>query len=408
LEPKIEFQEADQRYIDLKQRYDNGDLSTEEFRAQLEQTMVQDAEGRWWAKHRETGEWNYFDGGAWIRDTPPGYEEIATETANSESPEPPLKHGEDRQRVRPWNLAIGLIGVVLVSMVVYLVATSIGGAETVKVPDVAGKPRNEAEKILASNGFRANAQMMKSAKEDAGKVIKQSPSDGEAKKGSTVTIEVGETTGSEEKNPPEQASNQRSGYNLIEDPTGNLTVEVPKDWNIWTGADSEPEGASNTWSYYAGDYILSSITVARSLEAWMQGSGVEQGSGAYIVASRTLAQQYTDDELIYSLLYKNKDINCTPGPSKDFERPPYSGKLQTWYDCGGVDNTSLVVVAAPEGRECVVVLGTNIAPEADDTDREAIRHILDTFEVDCGGIAGAKTRARSVEFASVNGSISPS
>ena len=43
--------------------------------------------------------------------------------------------------------------------------------------------------------------------------------------------------------------------------------------------------------------------------------------------------------------------------------------------------TSFTVAAAPEGRECVVVLGAKVASEAD---RKAIEHILDTFEVDCG------------------------
>lgn len=34
--------------------------------------MVQDEEGRWWARSRETGEWHYRDGEAWIPATPPG------------------------------------------------------------------------------------------------------------------------------------------------------------------------------------------------------------------------------------------------------------------------------------------------------------------------------------------------
>ena len=54
----MDFREVDRRYADLKQQYDNGSLSHEEFGAQLKQMMVQDDEGRWWAKSYEAGEWH--------------------------------------------------------------------------------------------------------------------------------------------------------------------------------------------------------------------------------------------------------------------------------------------------------------------------------------------------------------
>jgi hypothetical protein len=66
----MDFQEADRRFPALKQQYDNGDLSDDEYRAQLEQLAVQDAEGRWWVKHRDTGAWHYQDGDSWVQSTP--------------------------------------------------------------------------------------------------------------------------------------------------------------------------------------------------------------------------------------------------------------------------------------------------------------------------------------------------
>jgi hypothetical protein len=39
------------------------------------------------------------------------------------------------------------------------------------------------------------------------------------------------------------------------------------------------------------------------------------------------------------------------------------------------------VAAAPQGRECVVVLNARISDEGD---RKAIEHLIDTFKVDCG------------------------
>lgn len=68
----MEFGEADRRYADLKRRYDTGNIGDEEFDAQLEQMMVY-ADGRWWAKSRETGEWHYDDNGTWVKGTPADY-----------------------------------------------------------------------------------------------------------------------------------------------------------------------------------------------------------------------------------------------------------------------------------------------------------------------------------------------
>jgi hypothetical protein len=65
------FVEANRRYADLKQQYENGDMSLPEFRLLLEQIMVQDEEGRWWAKHVVTGEWHYYNGDVWVKATPP-------------------------------------------------------------------------------------------------------------------------------------------------------------------------------------------------------------------------------------------------------------------------------------------------------------------------------------------------
>jgi hypothetical protein len=87
----VDFREVDRRYIDLKRQYDNGDLSAEEFDAQLEQMMVQDDEGRWWAKSRQTGIWHYYDGSTWVRGTPPDYETSTIRGRPPEQDPPPVQ-----------------------------------------------------------------------------------------------------------------------------------------------------------------------------------------------------------------------------------------------------------------------------------------------------------------------------
>ena len=68
---RINFDEADRRYAELKRRYDAGEVSDEGFDEQRRSLMVRDEKGRWWAKSRKTGEWHYYDGNVWVNATPP-------------------------------------------------------------------------------------------------------------------------------------------------------------------------------------------------------------------------------------------------------------------------------------------------------------------------------------------------
>ncbi|QIN82046.1 DUF4352 domain-containing protein [Rubrobacter tropicus] len=215
-----------------------------------------------------------------------------------------------------------------------------------------------------------------------------------------------------EKEEPPPATSVRTGYSVVEDPSGSLSVEVPSSWSSETGADSEKQGGEGSYSYHAGEYLTSSITTARSLDAWygdLPGSG--QGSGAYLVASEALARQYTDDELIYSLLHDDKAAECAEGPARDLDRAPYSGKVQAWFDCNGADNAHYVFAAAPAGRACVVAGVAKIAPGAAEADQEAVEHIIDSFEVDCGVLPPAEpleSQATASPSASASGSASAS
>lgn len=68
----MNFADVDRRYAELWQMYQTGALSAEQFDQQLHAMMIQDDQGRWWAKARESGEWHYFDQttGAWARAAP--------------------------------------------------------------------------------------------------------------------------------------------------------------------------------------------------------------------------------------------------------------------------------------------------------------------------------------------------
>jgi hypothetical protein len=130
----------------------------------------------------------------------------------------------------------------------------------------------------------------------------------------------------------------------------------------------------------------SRTTTASSLNNWYAG----EASGAYLATSSALTQ-HTDYELTHCLLHAQKADNCAAGPYEDLDRSGYSGKIQTWYDCGGQKATPFSVAAAPKGYECVVMLAARISEEAD---REAIEHLIDSFEVDCGRVTSGPLAAR--------------
>ena len=385
-EREVDFREADRRYAELTRQRDAGSISDEEFDAQRQQLMVRDDEGRWWAKSRKTGEWNYRDGDTWVRGTPPGYQEVVpeptTDSSPGRTPSPPHPRGvengkDERQRGLPWvPVATGLVGLfalVGIGIIFWIVAPylwsdeddAVPEAATVALPDVVGMSQDEAEENLRDAGFEAEAETQESSEEDKGMVMVQSPSAGaEAEENSTVAITVGEGR-------PAAAP----GYVLVENDSGNLSMEVPSGWSEHsTGADGTFEGADVD----AGEGVGPAITASTDIETFESTGEVP---GAYILASRSLAREYDEDQLATSGF--NERTNCDVVAREDVDRRPYSGRLVTW-NCSTNGSTSYTLAAAPEGRECAVMLQITAYSEAD---RESAKHILDTFEVDCGRVA---------------------
>jgi hypothetical protein len=121
---KVDFQEAERRYADLKRQFDAGTIGVDDFNAERQRLMVQDDEGRWWAKNPNNDEWNYYDGSAWVPGTPPDYQEATPEPINSaeQTPSPSHPEGVDnrengRQTVLPWMpaglAAMAVVGIAL-------------------------------------------------------------------------------------------------------------------------------------------------------------------------------------------------------------------------------------------------------------------------------------------------------
>jgi hypothetical protein len=225
---EVSFQEADRRYAELARDRDAGNISEEEFDAQRRQLMVRDDEGRRWAKIGKSGEWHYRNGGAWVRDTPPGYEEAIPEPVTEGSPSqapsylPPdaVEDGEDRRRKMPlWIPAAGLGGIALVGIVLVF---------WVFVPYLRGEP------AASMQGETMSVKQSQSAPSMQGE---PAPADGSA----FDAVFIHRAT-------PENIS-QNSTYldNPLTNGDPNVILYVTQNWNPGGGAGTYNEHPIGVW-----------------------------------------------------------------------------------------------------------------------------------------------------------------
>ena len=320
-EREIDFREADRRYAEFKRQLDAGTISDEEFDAQRRRLMMQDDEGRWWAKSRKTGEWNYHDGSAWVPGIPPGYQ-LPAESALD--PQSQLEQGER-------------------------LPSSQTTPDSALVQDQGrGKQRRRIRRrvTLAVAGVVGMAVL--------------------------AGIGVIAITG--------KGPEPETGYDLIKDDSGALSVEAPHEWKELITTDSEGE-KGKSWSSFLGENAGPSITAVNDIDLWRSGSKPHRGM--YVAASKKLAQEYTDDKLV-ALGPNDYSSSCEAGTTQDFDRPPYSGKMLEWKNCGGIaGHEATTVSAASKGRECVVVLEIGGYLQGYEED---VQHVLDTFQADCSKI----------------------
>ena len=80
----MDFAQVETKFKELKEKYDAGAITEDEFKAQLEELMIQDEEGKWWIIGYETGQWYYHDGEKWVRAEPPKPAPVAPTTPTVE------------------------------------------------------------------------------------------------------------------------------------------------------------------------------------------------------------------------------------------------------------------------------------------------------------------------------------
>jgi hypothetical protein len=69
---EMDFRAVEEKVKRLRAQFAAGELPEAAFKAQLEELMIQDAEGHWWTLGYETGQWYCHDGEKWVARHPPG------------------------------------------------------------------------------------------------------------------------------------------------------------------------------------------------------------------------------------------------------------------------------------------------------------------------------------------------
>ncbi len=82
--------EIEQRGAELREKFDRGAISEEEFRTGIVGLRFQDASRRWWMLGAQSAKWYMFDGTRWVPGTPPDIQ-VQLPSALPESPPPQTK-----------------------------------------------------------------------------------------------------------------------------------------------------------------------------------------------------------------------------------------------------------------------------------------------------------------------------
>ena len=151
----MDFSQVAAEFQRLKAQYDAGTLSEADFKAQLQDLMIQDEQGRWWMIGAETGQWYVHNGEKWERGEPLTAQRPAVMPSDiSDSPRPtepradPVKKNEKQVagRSRPGCGKITLRLVVTIGALLVVTGISVWGLWQ---GTLTAKPRPTPASLLA-------------------------------------------------------------------------------------------------------------------------------------------------------------------------------------------------------------------------------------------------------------------
>jgi hypothetical protein len=226
---------------------------------------------------------------------------------------------------------------------------------------------------------------------------------GETPAGTSDTTQPDQNAQKGQKEPPPGSA---LNYRTFTDDTGALSVEMPSGWETVNDEGVSVKVVDAQGLVVDQEGAGTAISAAPDIDAWKN----FEGAGTSLIVVKNLAQRFTDDQLIEAVPLLNFFyLHCAAGDREDLDRPGYSGRVQAWSECDLGIPTYYTLSASPEGRACAVIGQIGVTDEAD---RDAARHILETFEVDCGRVtsqplATPSASASSPASASVEATDAP-
>jgi len=91
----MDFSRVEAEFRRLKAQFEKGSLTEADFKAQLEELMIEDEQGRWWVIGSKTGQWYVHGGEKWVQQDPP------TAAAKAAPPRPSTTGLPVKPRPRP-------------------------------------------------------------------------------------------------------------------------------------------------------------------------------------------------------------------------------------------------------------------------------------------------------------------
>ncbi len=353
-------------------------------------------------------------------------------------PAPPPRQARpgDYGNRRPWllgaaGLLAGLATLVGVGLLVWFLAPSYFGDETLEVPTLEGETLATARQQVGEDFELISSEEVSG--EPEGTIISQDPEPGaEAPRGEDISVVVSTGTetialpnvvgmlqyeaeerlssrGFEVETETRESSEEDAGRVVEQSPSGNeaeegsevalVVGEAPQEEAPPPEEAPEPPApktdyASITddtgalrvevpreWSdTNGGPWIFESnevgpaILAAPDLHAW---TTHDSAPGVLFGASSTLVGEY-DEEEVLDLYYDDASDGCEYAGREPYERGDFTGYKDVWTNCGGAGTRAVQVAAAPEDRSFLLTVQIGITSEMDP---EIEDRILDSFEV---------------------------
>jgi len=161
-------------------------------------------------------------------------------------------------------------------------------------------------------------------------------------------------------------------YQTITDETDVLTVDVPTDW---VETDTAPLTVDKaTAAGYA--FVLGDLTEAPWIKASPSIADLDSGYETPGLIFTALPPQSSLDETLAA--FAPPTGACTPDPIEDYSDGVYTGRFQSFTDCGGTGSMVVTVAAVPDDNSFTAVVAMQIVS---DTDLDVLDQVIASFSV---------------------------